>query len=313
MNGSVLGVLGLVLLLAVGLRWLQLMQRVQIPADLRSYLAASTVAALLGLAAFVVGPGVLGGVAAGVALVGGLALPALYAGSGQSRRPPAVAVGRAVLDFVARDDAGEAFDLARLRGAPFLLKFFRGHWCPYCVAELRRWEEMRPELDAHGIAIVTVCADTAEQIRQGRRKHGLRATMLPDADLAITDRYNLRNPKNFAPKPGLIIPLPIPTTILVDADGIVRWIDQATDYMHRSAPERVLAAIRSTLGSSATPQPIRLATRSTSTGSDVVGTSSSSSAPVSAICRTTSRSAEADVVVHSGAMPAARSGPKVAR
>ena len=71
--------------------------------------------------------------------------------------------------------------------------------------------------------------------------------MLPDPDLAITDRYGLRNPKNFAPKPGLIIPLPIPTTILVDADGIVRWIDQATDYMHRSDPERVLTAIRTTL------------------------------------------------------------------
>src|SRR6185369_16584956 len=86
------------------------------------------------------------------------------------------------------------------------------------------------------------------QIRRGRAKHGLRATMLPDPALVITDRYNLRNPKNFAPKPGIIIPLPIPTTILVDAGGIVRWIDQASDYMHRSDPERVLSAIRATLG-----------------------------------------------------------------
>ena len=253
MNGSVFAGLGLTLLLGFGLRWLRVMQRVQIPADMRGYCAASGVAALLGTAAFVVGTGVLGGVAAGVSVVGGLAFLALYAASGQARLTPAVSVGRPVVDFSTRDDAGEPFDTARLRGRPFLLKFFRGHWCPYCVAELRRWEEMRPELDARGIAVVTVCADTAEQIRQGRRKHGLRATMLPDPDLKITDRYNLRNPKNFAPKPGLVIPLPIPTTILVDGDGIVRWIDQSTDYMHRSDPERVLTAIRATLGSAATP------------------------------------------------------------
>jgi peroxiredoxin len=93
-----------------------------------------------------------------------------------------------------------------------------------------------------------VCADTAEQIRAGRGKHGLRAVMVPDPTLAITDRYNLRSPRNFAPKPGVVIPLPIPTTILVDASGTVRWIDQATDYVRRSDPERVLAVIGAILG-----------------------------------------------------------------
>jgi peroxiredoxin len=194
------------------------------------------------------GVGVVGGIAAGLAIAGAAVFLALYSASGQAQRTPAVTVGRPILDFTAADDAGNPFDLARLRGTPFLLKFFRGHWCPYCVAELRRWEELRAELDARGIAIVTVCSDSAEQIRRGRAKHALQAIMLPDPDLAITDRYKLRNPKNFAPKPGLIIPLPIPTTILVDAYGIVRWIDQATDYMHRSDPERVLRAIREALG-----------------------------------------------------------------
>ena len=164
--------------------------------------------------------------------------------STSSRVTPTVAVGGPVLDFVTADETGRPFALASLRGRPFLLKFFRGHWCPYCVAELRCWEELRPELDALGVEIVTVCADTAEQIRRGRAKHGLHAVMIPDPALAITDRYNLRNPKSFALKSGVIVPLPIPTTILVDAAGIVRWIDQATDYMRRSAPERVLAAIR---------------------------------------------------------------------
>lgn len=247
MNGSTLAILSVTVLLATGIRWLMLMQRVQIPSDMRAFVAANVAAVALGIASLVAGVGLVGGFAAALSIAGGLAFLALYAASGQVAAKPAVSIGGPILNFTAVNDDGDQFDLASLRGRPFLLKFFRGHWCPYCVAELRRWEEMRSELDARGIAIVTVCSDTGEQIRQGRGKHKLRAVMLPDPDLAITDRYQLRNPKNFAPKPGVIIPLPIPTTILVDAAGIVRWIDQASDYMHRSDPERVLSAIRTTL------------------------------------------------------------------
>ena len=113
---------------------------------------------------------------------------------------------------------------------------------------MRRWEELRPELDARGVAIVTISTDTPEEIRKGRGKHGVGAVMLSDADLEVTTRYNLINERNLAPpRPGMIRPLPIPTTILVDAAGIVRWIDQTHDYQIRSRPERVLGAIRTHL------------------------------------------------------------------
>ena len=42
--------------------------------------------------------------------------------------------------------------------------------------------------------------------------------------------------------------MPIPTTLLVDAQGVVQWIDQAEDYQVRSNPDRVLEAIRGALG-----------------------------------------------------------------
>jgi peroxiredoxin len=106
-------------------------------------------------------------------------------------------------------------------------------------------------LDARGVQIVTLCTDSPAQIRAGRGKHGARAVMLSDESLAVTDRYNLRNPNNFAPGknggPPTFRPLPIPTTILVDARGIVRWIDQSTDYQVRSDPERVRAALDAAL------------------------------------------------------------------
>lgn len=91
-----------------------------------------------------------------------------------------------------------------------------------------------------------VCADTPQQIQAGRAKHGARITLLADPDLAVTRQYGLVNRKGLAP--GGLRHLPIPTTLLVDAAGVVRWIDQATEYAVRSHPDRVLAAIRRTVG-----------------------------------------------------------------
>lgn len=107
---------------------------------------------------------------------------------------------------------------------------------------MRRWEELRSEFDSRGIQLVTICPDIPEKIRKGRKKHGAQAVMLSDPDLKIATQYKLINKNNISPKG--ISALPIPTTLLVDAKGFVRWIDQAEDYQIRSGPDRVIAAIK---------------------------------------------------------------------
>jgi peroxiredoxin len=111
---------------------------------------------------------------------------------------------------------------------------------------LRRWEELRPELDARNVQIVTVSSETPEKIRAGRGKHGLQAVMLADADASVIEALGIRNRGVHSGPPGAR--LPIPTTVLADARGIVRWIDQAENYQRRSDPTRVRAALEAHLG-----------------------------------------------------------------
>ncbi len=66
--------------------------------------------------------------------------------------------------------------------------------------------------------------------------------MLSDPKLEVTDRYGLRNQKVHTGPPGLP-GLPVPTTILADAGGVVRWIDQSENYQQRSEPSYVLSAL----------------------------------------------------------------------
>ena len=113
---------------------------------------------------------------------------------------------------------------------------------------MRRWEELRPELDKRGIQIVTVCTDTPEKVKAGHPKHGLKATMLSDRALEVTNLYGLRNQAVNTGPPGMA-GQPVPTTILADADGVIRWIDQSENYQRRSQPDYVLGAIEQHISS----------------------------------------------------------------
>lgn len=80
------------------------------------------------------------------------------------------------------------------------------------------------------------------------KKHGLQAIMLSDRDASLIDRFGIRNQGFHSGVPGGAKALPIPTTALTDAKGIVRWVDQSENYQHRSDPDYVLTAIRGVLG-----------------------------------------------------------------
>lgn len=112
---------------------------------------------------------------------------------------------------------------------------------------MRRWEELRSELDAWGVRLVAISTDRPEQIRAGMSKHGAQAILLADPELRVTRALGLENTAPSVKPPG-VAGLPIPTTILTDGEHVVRWIDQARDYQVRSAPERVRAALVAAFG-----------------------------------------------------------------
>jgi len=121
---------------------------------------------------------------------------------------------------------------------------------------------MRDELDAHGVGLVALSCDTAEEAAVHRERDGLELTLLADPELRVIRQYGVEHHKAIGFKTGGFsiggIPLTlkppsfrsmaIPTTLLIDEDGIIRWIDQTDDYRLRSANERVLAAVRDAFG-----------------------------------------------------------------
>lgn len=95
--------------------------------------------------------------------------------------------------------------------------------------------------------LITISTDTPGQISAGRGAHKLKATMLADPTLAVIDKLGLRNMginvRPFMNRPAL----PIPTTLVIDATGTVKWMDQSEAYPQRSDPVRIRAALEEAL------------------------------------------------------------------
>ena len=112
------------------------------------------------------------------------------------------------------------------------------------MAELKRWQELRSELQI-SLNMIAVSPDSPKDMSKSKGQHGLQARMLSDQSLAATTALGLKNVGTNMPPRAL----PVPTSILVSGEGIVLWIDQAEHYTDRSDIGVVRAALATHLGS----------------------------------------------------------------
>jgi peroxiredoxin len=116
---------------------------------------------------------------------------------------------------------------------------------------------MQADLDEHGVSLVALSKDTVEEAATHKTRDNLRLTLLSNPDLDVIRQYGVEHHKALGFKTGSFtlfgIPLAltpsfktmaIPTTLLVDEDGIIQWIDQTDDYRLRSSEDRVLQAVK---------------------------------------------------------------------
>ena len=205
------------------------------------------VAALsLAIAALIVGP-TMG--SATISILAMLPASLFLLGTTNSRLPslaPDLRVGRNAPDFTVFDATGEPFRVSDLKGTPVLLKFYRGFWCPYCVAELEQLAGLSSRFDGIGVKLVAISSDTVDEVRRVQAKHDWNILLLADPTLAAHRLYKITS-RNFAPRRGPFRELAVPTTILFGADGTVLWFELAEDFRVRPQADAVFDLVRTLL------------------------------------------------------------------
>jgi peroxiredoxin len=205
-------------------------------------------AVLLAGAGVLLQPGIAGYALGAIAVVPALLFLLATSTSGLPRQTlaVAVAVGQPAPDFSLTDADGLPFRLSELRGMPVLLKFYRGYWCPYCVGELAQLDRHAEDFATLGIRLVSVSSDRVDELAPFRRKHDWAIRLLADPELIVHRLYNVQSRK-FTPRRGPFRDLAIPTTILIDRDGRVLWVEQTPDFRVRPQADMVLAKARALL------------------------------------------------------------------
>jgi peroxiredoxin len=176
----------------------------------------------------------------------------------------ALRVGDTAPDFLLPDAHGRLHSSEHLRGeGPLVVSFYRGGWCPFCVAELRALQAVKADIDSLRANLVVLSPETRDLPRQLQRQLNLELTMLSDVDHGVAMSYGVlfRVPAetrthyaglgyDFGHRHGSTEwMLPIPATYVIDQDGVVRGAFVEPDFTIRQEPSDILADLRQLAGS----------------------------------------------------------------
>jgi peroxiredoxin len=170
-----------------------------------------------------------------------------------------IAVGSTLSDVDLLDSKGAPTTLyAATGGVRAVLVFYRGVWCPYCNIALRTYQaELLPELTKRGVPLVAISPQKPEGSLSMAEKDELTFAVLSDPGNQLARALGILT----APSPEALAAqlahgmdltvinadattaLPMPTTVILDGDGTVRWIDVHPDYTTRSEPAEILAML----------------------------------------------------------------------
>jgi peroxiredoxin len=159
------------------------------------------------------------------------------------------------------DVHGAATSLAQVRaGRPAVVVFYRGAWCPFCNIALRTYQaELAPALADRGFVMIAVSPQKPDGSLSAAQTNELTYAVVSDPGNQLASALGiLTTPSAEAAaaqqKLGLDLAehnadggltLPMPTTVVVDATGVIRWIDVHPNYTTRSEVPDILAAVDS--------------------------------------------------------------------
>jgi len=155
-------------------------------------------------------------------------------------------VGAKLPAFTLRDSNDELFDSASLAGAPSVIMFYRGNWCPLCMAQIKEIAARYHDMDAMGIKVVLISPQPDELSHKLAAQYDVPFRFLVDVD------NELANELGIAVRNGVPIGLPggyspdtvLPTLIVCNGNGTIVFSDQTDNYRVRPEPDIFLAILR---------------------------------------------------------------------
>ncbi len=168
-------------------------------------------------------------------------------------RPPVPAdlkVGKPLPDFSAVDEQGDPVRSTELHGAPAVLLFVRGTWCPFCSSQVANLTKHYKDIVDLGARLILVTPKPLETTRRVAEFFEVEFDFWFDESLEVTRQLGLTQkagvPKSYNKEYGEDTVWP--TAIVSDKAGLIAYVRLSKTVADRPDPRELLAAIRRATG-----------------------------------------------------------------
>ena len=160
--------------------------------------------------------------------------------------PDKLKPGQPLPDFQAVDEDGNRVSSSELAGTPVILLFVRGSWCPFCSKQVANLTRVYKEITDSGAKLILI---TPKPLATTRR-----VAEIFDVDFEFWLDDSLEIVKQL----GLVLEAGVPddhrkeygedtlwpTSLVVDANGMIRFTELSRFIADRPNPEKLLKVLR---------------------------------------------------------------------
>lgn len=158
-----------------------------------------------------------------------------------------LSVGEALPHFTLKSAGGASVTSAQLTDRPAILIFFRGNWCPLCMAQIKELAARYRDLSDLGVRVALISPQPHGNTMALAEKFKVNFDFLTDEGNAAARVLGIEN-ANGTPMGmqmfGYANDTVLPTVVITGSDGKVVWTHQTDNYRIRPEPDTYLEVLR---------------------------------------------------------------------
>ncbi len=182
--------------------------------------------------------------AAGLA---GFVLYSFWYSSFSDRGSDMLKPGQALVPFGLKSATGKKIRSSDFRGRPAILLFYRGNWCPLCMAQIKEIAREYQQIAACGARVALISPQPHKNTEALARQFDVDFEFYTDEGnraaraLGIASAWGVPFGMQLL---GYASETVLPTVIITDPDGKIIWADETDNYRVRPEPQTFLDVLR---------------------------------------------------------------------
>jgi peroxiredoxin len=165
----------------------------------------------------------------------------------RKRHSKVLEAGQPLPDFEVRDTRGNAVSASQLTDRPTVWIFYRGNWCPLCMAQIREIAAEYRQLAELGVRVALISPQPHRYTKSLARKFDVPFDFLSDEDNRAAKRLGIAHRSGLPAGMQMLgydSDSVLPTVIITAQGGDILWVHETDNYRVRPEPATYLDVLR---------------------------------------------------------------------